>query len=188
MGYNYEKKGKNAEEKKDYKKPKYKNMLKYYEHELAEEHSKFKKEATVETLCNITKILEAIRYLMIAVDKSKKHKYDDDDHVKPVFTEAMAKEWVANMEGADGKKGGHWTIEQTSLVAKQKGIVFEHISDYCWWATMNMKYSDGCKTAAKYNVDTVDFYVDEAKDFLFDVDSVSPKEKLYWYYTKIVKK
>lgn len=58
---------------------------------------------------------------------------------------------------------------------------------YCFWITMSMMYSDYCKTAKKHGVDRADFYADLACDFLFDVDRVSPTEKLYWYFEKIAK-
>lgn len=111
--------------------------------------------------------------------------------VESEFTKAEAEEWVANMitQLPDGStvKGAHWTIDQTNAVAKQKNIVWEHIAPYHFWVAMNMVYSDYKRTANKYGVDTTDFYADMARAFLFDVDTVSPKEKLKVYYRHIVR-
>ena len=108
-----------------------------------------------------------------------------------VFTETEAKDWVAHLitENPDGTKikGAHWTIDQTTAVAKQKGIVWEHIEPYHFWVTMNMMYSDYLKVATKHNVTTPDFYADLSKAFLFDVDAVDPKTKLMEYYHHIAK-
>ena len=51
------------------------------------------------------------------------------------FTHEQAKQLVH-------KVGEHWTIEQTTAVAKQFGITFDKYSDWCFWAVMNMAYSD----------------------------------------------
>lgn len=114
-----------------------------------------------------------------------------EDYDEEVFTMVEAEKWVKNMltEMEDGSriKGEHWTLDQTTLVARQKGIVWEHITPYCFWVTMNMIYSDYSEVAKKHGVDEIDFYVDMAKAFLFDIDSVPPRKKLTEYYHHIVK-
>lgn len=111
--------------------------------------------------------------------------------VKNSFTMKEAENWVSHLETKlpDGSvvKGGHWTLDQTNVVAKQKGVVWEHIQPHHFWVTMNMMYSDYLIVASKHGVDTVDFYFDLTRAFLFDVDSVPPKDKLCAYYYYIVK-
>lgn len=107
------------------------------------------------------------------------------------FTKEDAEMWVNHMKTnlPDGTtvRGAHWTMDQTNTVAKQKGIVWEHVTPYCFWVTMNMVYSDYVGTAIKFGVDTLDFYFSLATSFLFDVDSVPPRTKLAEYYHHIVK-
>lgn len=60
---------------------------------------------------------------------------------------------------------------------------------YKHYLAMNMVYSDYCKVAKKYGVDTPEFYADMAKAFLRDKDfDGKPEEKLYLYYKSIVEK
>ena len=98
------------------------------------------------------------------------------------FTPEDAEKWLLNMENSDGTKGPHWTLEQTN-VYKPDGV-----SEYCWECALNMMYSDYYKTAVKHGVNNVDFYVDLAKDFLFDKDAKSPREKISAYFNCIVNK
>ena len=102
------------------------------------------------------------------------------------FDEEKAEMWVSGMKNEDGTAGAHWTKEETSGVAKTVNVKFEHITDYCWWVTMNMMYSDYCEVAKKYGANTPQFYADMAKAFLFDKDGGKPKEKLAGYYHSIV--
>ena len=102
------------------------------------------------------------------------------------FTSEDAKKWNEKMVNDDGTMGGHWTIDQTTAVAESIGVKFEHISEYCWNAAMNMMYSDYCDVAMKYGVSTPEFFADMAKAFLFDKDAEGPKAKMAAYYHGIV--
>lgn len=102
------------------------------------------------------------------------------------FTHDDAKKWAEKMVNDDGTMGAHWTVEQTSSVADAQGVVFTHITDWCWWIAMNMMYSDYSGVAVKHGVDTAEFYADLAKAFLFDKDGPGPEEKLGAYYHGIV--
>ena len=102
------------------------------------------------------------------------------------FTRADADSWNARMVNDDGTMGGHWTIEQTAAVAQSLGVAFDHITEYCWNAAMNMMYSDYCTVATKYGVAMPEFYGDMAKAFLFDKDAKSPAAKISAYYYGIV--
>ena len=104
------------------------------------------------------------------------------------LTKEQAIKWNAGMLNADGSMGGHWTMEETTSVAEQKGIKFEHIPYYAWNVAMNMMYSDYCYVADKYGVGTVDFYADMAKAFLFDKDGGQPMEKISAYYYAIAER
>lgn len=96
---------------------------------------------------------------------------------RPHLTHDEAEEWCDTMVNADGTKGGHWTMEQTAEVAKQRGINCDK-NDF--WAVMNMMYSDYSKIAAKHSVDTPGFYADLARAFLDDADAVDGKAYAYW--------
>lgn len=102
------------------------------------------------------------------------------------FTKADAENWNAHMVNDDGTMGGHWSVAQTTAVAQNMGISFEHITEYCWNTAMNMMYSDYCTVANKYNVGTPEFYACMAKAFLFDKDAKSPNAKMAAYYFGIV--
>ena len=102
------------------------------------------------------------------------------------FTKADAENWNAHMVNDDGTMGGHWSMAQTTAVAQNMGISFEHITEYCWNTAMNMMYSDYCNVAAKRGVGTPEFYAEMAKAFLFDKDAKSPKDKMSAYYYGIV--
>ena len=91
--------------------------------------------------------------------------------------------WVNSMENADGTYGGHWTMEQTEQVRKQKGIDCDPLMFY---AAMNMMYSDYCKVAEKFSASSADFYACMAKAFLDDPDA--QPHKLARYYHFIVEK
>ena len=95
--------------------------------------------------------------------------------------------WNTKMLNADGSMGGHWSMEETTKVAEDKGIMFEHIPYYVWNVAMNMMYSDYCYVADKFGVGTVDFYADMAKAFLFDKDGGQPMDKISAYYCGVVK-
>ncbi len=95
-----------------------------------------------------------------------------------------AEEWVENMKNEDGTKGPHWTMEQTEQVRRQKGLDHDPVE---FWVAMNAAYSDLCKVAKKYNVNTVDYYVDYVKAFWFNDQDAEPN-KLTAYYEGVVKK
>lgn len=104
------------------------------------------------------------------------------------LTPEEEKMWVAHMENSDGTTGAHWTMDQTTAVAKQYGIMFDHIDEADFYTALNMIYSDYGKTLTDAGISDVGVFVKLAKDFLFDEDAVSPKEKLHCYYKYIVKK
>ena len=102
------------------------------------------------------------------------------------FTRAEADSWNARMVNDDGTMGGHWSVAQTTTIAQNMGVSFDHITEYTWNAAMNMMYSDYCTVATKYGIGSPEFYGDMAKAFLFDKDAKSPTAKMSAYYYGIV--
>lgn len=96
--------------------------------------------------------------------------------------EHTARSWMEHLQNEDGTTGAHWTMEQTSQVAAQRGLTYDPVE---WWAAMNMVYSDYCGVAKKANANNLDFYVWMACAFLGDKDA--GEGKLAKYYQCIVK-
>ena len=92
------------------------------------------------------------------------------------FTEWLVEKATASMTNEDGTSGRHWTVEQTTSVAKSNGIIFEHFNEYDWNYVMNMIYSD--YYGAVSNDTSV--YVKLARKFLEDRDA--PEGKALKYY------
>ena len=92
------------------------------------------------------------------------------------FSEWSLKIALENMINEDGTHGGHWTLEETTSVAKQYGVDLNYINQYDWCYLLNMIYSD------YYGVipNETSSYVKLAKKFVHDKDA--PKEKIYRYY------
>lgn len=93
-------------------------------------------------------------------------------HVDREFTEADAKEWVSHMNPP-----ARWTMDQTTAVMRQYGYGYKPCVFY---AVMNMLWSDYGKTVAKHGMDTVDFWVEMAHDFIDDIDAEDMKVGRYW--------
>lgn len=98
------------------------------------------------------------------------------------FNAWLLKKALSHMENEDGTSGGHWSLDQTTSVAKQYDIKFTDFNEYDWNYIMNMIYSD------YYGVVPNDLktYVYMAKRFLEDKDAV--RGKAYHYYMSMRKK
>lgn len=90
--------------------------------------------------------------------------------------------WISELINEDGTKGAYWTKSETSEVARNNGIDFYNITEDDWYMAMNMVYSDYSDIAKKYGVDSVSFYVDLAKQWLWDKDTIQGEDKLLKYY------
>lgn len=112
----------------------------------------------------------------------KKHEKNGKHKEKTEFDRSVAEEWVVSMENADGTEGEHWTYEQTEAVRKQHGFGCDSVDFY---AAINMMYSDYCKVAKEYNLNTTDFYAKMANAFICDKDA--EKDKVSRYFECIVK-
>lgn len=97
------------------------------------------------------------------------------------FNEWMLEKAVKKMHNEDGTMGGHWTLQQTTDVAKQHGIQFDDFNEYDWNYVMNMIYSDYYGAIPN----DLTYYVKMSKKFLEDKDA--EKGKAYHYYRKIAK-
>ena len=102
----------------------------------------------------------------------------DDDGDDTPLTKDQAMCWVASMENADSTHGCHWTMDQTEQVRKQKNFTCDPVTFY---AAMNMMYSDYCKVAEKFNVNTAEFFACMAKAFLDDKDAMPNKLARYYH-------
>lgn len=83
---------------------------------------------------------------------------------------------LKSLENEDGTTGGHWTLEQTTSVARAKGLSFNKYNEYDFCYVLNMMYSD-YYGAVKDDTDT---YIQMAIKFLSDKDA--PEGKAYKYY------
>lgn len=121
---------------------------------------------------------------LLEIDESLEE-YCESDHDENI--ENKYSEWLKNLKNEDGSHGEHWTISQTTDVAKDYNVYFENISEKDWHMVLNMIYSDYYDVAKRHNVNTIEFYVDMAKAWLWDKDALNGKEKIKAYYENIVK-
>lgn len=110
--------------------------------------------------------------------KSHKDMSDKKTHAQKMKRET-AEEWTEKMENEDGTKGAHWSYDQVNQLMAQKNIDCDPAEFY---AAVNMMYSDYCKVAKQYNINTVDFYFAMAKAFLDDADAGDDKIEKYYEY------
>lgn len=97
----------------------------------------------------------------------------------PKFNKRMAEEWTGKMQNEDGSKGPHWSMDQVEQIMKQKNVRCDPAEFY---AILNAMYSDYSEVAQKHGVHKQDFYLDMAKAFLMDKDSVKDKAAAYYMY------
>lgn len=88
---------------------------------------------------------------------------------------------VAALENEDGTKGAHWTVSQTTDLAKSKGIAFTHFNEWDFAYVLNMVYSDFYGAIP----DTAESYFKVAKSFLMDKDAPEGKAFLYYKAMKV---
>lgn len=94
------------------------------------------------------------------------------------FCKETAECAVHMMKNGDGTCGEHWTLEQTTSVANQQGIKFEHFNEYDWYYVLNMMRSDYYEM---YKDDT-NSYIKLAKCWLMDKDVAKGKAFRYWMH------
>lgn len=96
------------------------------------------------------------------------------------FCDWLLEKALNKMINEDGTVGGHWTLEQTTSVAKQNNIPFDRFNEYDWNYVMNMVYSD--YYGAFPNETT--YYTRIAKKFLDDKDAKEGKALRYFLAMK----
>ena len=96
------------------------------------------------------------------------------------FSTWLLEKATRNMVNEDGTTGAHWTLEQTSSVAKQNNITFDTFNECDWNYVMNMMYSD-YYGAVPNEVST---YTKLAKKFLMDKDAREGKALCYYLAMK----
>ncbi|MBR3208857.1 MAG: hypothetical protein IKF82_01170 [Bacilli bacterium] len=96
------------------------------------------------------------------------------------FNDWMLTEAVKNLQNEDGTTGPHWSVEQTTSVAKSNGISFDHFNEYDWNYAMNMVYSDYYGAIPNETIN----YVRLARKFLEDRDAKEGKAFKYYISMK----
>lgn len=92
------------------------------------------------------------------------------------FNDWLLEKAVSSMINEDGTTGPHWTLEQTSSVARQNGITFDHFNEYDWNYVMNMIYSDYYGAVPN----ETSYYVKLSRKFLEDKDAKEGKAFKYY--------
>lgn len=98
----------------------------------------------------------------------------DDEHL----TREDAEKWVNSMQGADGKRGGRWTLKEIEQYAGNFGVKADEVIDF--YAVLNALYTDYGKVARKYGFDRMEVWADLAKAFVHDKDAMPGKVKMYY--------
>lgn len=112
-------------------------------------------------------------------------RYDPDTHNSQRLTKQMAENWVKGMRGADGSRGGRWSLDEIKRFASNFGVNGEeNVLEF--YAVINAMYTDYNQVAKKFGVDKADFYAELAKAFMADADA-NPG-KVLTYYEDIARK
>ena len=91
------------------------------------------------------------------------------------FNEEMMNGSFSKMINDDGSKAPHWTLSDTTQIARNHGVSFRKFNEYDWCYVMNMLYSDYCEVLG----DNVSSYVKMADKFLNDKDAPEGKALRY---------
>lgn len=143
-------------------------------------HSKIIEDANLEQLKDFA------HYSLAMVERIDEDIYDDIELYlyKKVygchFTEWLLNKALKYMKNEDGTSGGHWTVEQTTMVARSNGITFDHFNEYDWNYVMNMIYSDYYGSVPN----ETSVYVKMARKFLEDKDAEEGKALRYYLAMK----
>lgn len=96
------------------------------------------------------------------------------------FSDWLLEKATSNMINEDGSHGPHWTVDQTTSVARSNGIAFKDYNEYDWNYVMNMIYSDYYGAIS----DDVNSYAKLAIKFLQDKDAKDGKAFVYYLAMK----
>ena len=89
-----------------------------------------------------------------------------------------AERWVRHMHGADGTKGGRWSLQEVMQYAGNYGVYGDDVIEF--FAAMNALYTNFVGVAKQYGVDKVDFWTDLAKAYMHDANAMPGKIKKYY--------
>ncbi len=131
---------------------------------------------------NLEQLKDFAHYSLGMIKRIDKDVYDDIEMYlyKEVygchFTKWLLEKATKDMVNEDGTTGAHWTVEQTTMVARSNGIEFKDFNEYDWNYVMNMIYSDYYGSVPN---DTA-VYVKMARRFLEDKDAKYGKALKYY--------
>ena len=96
------------------------------------------------------------------------------------FSDWLLEKATSTMINEDGSHGPHWTVEQTTSVARNNGVTFKEYNEYDWNYVMNMIYSDYYGAVQ----DDPNTYAKLARKFLQDKDAKDGKAFVYYFAMK----
>ena len=96
------------------------------------------------------------------------------------FNKELLHEAVEHMENDNGTISPKWSVEETTQVGKNAGIMFVGFNEYDWNYVMNMVYSDYCEVLG----DNVASYIKIAEKFIHDKDAPDGKPLRYYMCMK----
>ena len=140
-------------------------------------HSKIIEDANLEQLKGFA--FDVFNMLKRTVDRDVYKDIEMDLYIDVYghhFTKWLLDKALYYMENEDGTKGGHWNVEQTTMVARSNGIDFKDFNEYDWNYVMNMIYSDYYGSVPN----ETSVYVKMARKFLEDKDAEDGKALKYY--------
>ena len=143
-------------------------------------HTRIIEDATLENLKDFA------HYSLGMVERIDEDVYDDIELYlyKKVygchFTDWLLEKALKHMRNEDGTVGGHWKLADTTMVARNSGITFDHFNEYDWNYVMNMIYSDYYGSVPN----ETNVYIKMARKFLEDKDAEEGKALRYYLAMK----
>lgn len=123
------------------------------------------------------------RYDSMADERDGQYDYGYPDAHAIKLTKKDIKKWEKRLENADGTMGKKYTKDQIMPAAQQLNVKFSDYTEDDFAMTVNMLYSDYCKSVGGDMM----MYIKMAKAFLEDDDfDGKGSEKLALYYRCIV--
>lgn len=96
----------------------------------------------------------------------------------PHFTRDIAEYKVGEMENQDGSRGQHWTFEQTTELAEDRGVIFDRYNAADFYYMMNMWWSDHFKSTNG----NIDLIFEQVMEKLDDKDGI---DGFAWWYMQM---
>lgn len=93
------------------------------------------------------------------------------------FTDWLLHKATSKMINEDETTGAHWSVDETTQVARSNGIAFDKYNEYDWCYVMNMMYSDYYKAVGS----DISMYARLSKYFLEDKDAHEGKALKYYF-------